>query len=505
LQVTIFIVTVLYFALMLGIGYWAKKKTKSSKDFLVAGQSIGFFAMAIATFASIQSGWGMFGTSGTIYGWGIQAIFTAAILTPLGFLLAWALLGTRIQKIASRYEVYSVPDIIKIRYGNKAAHITISIAMFVGSIGYMTTQISATGLIMSLLFDIPFQWGAWIGAIIVAIYTIFGGMLAAIWTDMIQGMMMILMSIVIFVIAMGNVGGWSSALDSLYAYDSTLITVMGVMPLTWVFSNTIMITFGAVGQPQLVTKFLMIKDKKQLKWGAFLSGFAYSFTIFFVLGIGLSMKALVAEGHFEAFDNVDLAVTNFFSSSDIITPLVAGLGLVTLLAAIMSSASSFITIGASAIMRDLASAFNILIKRDLLWGRIYSGVVVLLSVFTTLYLDQIIYIMGAFGWASFAAAVFGPIVIGLYWKRATGIAAFLSMLVGLLFNLVFTILTSQGYIEVPDHFFTGGITFSLGILVFVFLSYLTKSETDQDKFDNLYGPSEYSSKKEVLNNAKTSR
>src|SRR5699024_8663743 len=277
----ILIVTAIYFLLMLIIGFWAQKKTTSSKEFLVAGQSLGFFVMAIATFSSIQSGWGMFGTTGTVYGWGIQAILTAAILAPLGFLLAWVLLGTKLRKIADKHQIYSVPDIIRVRYGNRAAHITVSIAMFIGAVGYMTTQVAATGLIMSLLFDISFNAGAWIGAGIVAIYTIAGGMIAAIWTDMIQGVMMIVMSIVVFFIAMSNVGGWGNMLSTLYTHDPALVSVMGVMPLTWVFSNTIMITFGIAGQPQMITKFLMLKDVKELRWGALVTGIAYSITTFF--------------------------------------------------------------------------------------------------------------------------------------------------------------------------------------------------------------------------------
>lgn len=479
-------IVVLYIFLMLAIGLWAKKRTTSTKDFLVAGQSLGFFVMAIATFASVQSGWGMFGNTGTIYGWGIQGAITAAIIAPLGFTLAWFLLGRKLRTMANYHTIYSVPDVIRVRYGSKVAHVTVSIAIFIGSVGYMTTQIAATGLITSLLFDIPFNTGAWIGAVIVATYTILGGMIAAVWTDMIQGVMMVVMSIIIFIIAMNNVGGWSNMLNSIYLDDPQAVTLVTAMPLTWIFSNTILILFGTVGQPQIITKFLMIKNEKELKWGALVTGIAYSITTFFVIGIGLSMKAMVATGKFEAFDDIDLAITSFLGSEEVISPIIAGLALVTLLAAIMSSASSFITIGASAIMRDLAQAFNIKVKKELLWGRIFSGIVVLLSVLVALYLDQIIYLMGAFGWSAFAAATFGPIAIGIYWRRATGLAAFLSMIIALLFNVVFTVLGTKELIVLPESFFAGGITFVLGILIFIIASYFTKSSEDKHRFDSLY-------------------
>src|SRR5699024_10837131 len=158
----------------------------------------------------------------------------------------------------------------------------------------------------------------------------------------------------------------------------------------------------------------------------------------------LSMRAMVIDGKFAELPDYDSATTAFFGSADIIAPVAAGLALVTLLAAIMSSASSFITIGASAIMRDLASGLNITVKRELLWGRFYSATVVLCSLLFALYLDQIIYLMGAFGWAAFTAATFGPSILGSYWRRARGIAAFLLMLFGILFNFILTVMTSKG-------------------------------------------------------------
>ncbi|WP_257352276.1 sodium:solute symporter family transporter [Pseudalkalibacillus decolorationis] len=497
MDLVILITVVIYFLIMLLVGFWANRRTKSSKDFLVAGQSLGFFVMAIATFSSIQSGWGMFGTTGTVYGWGIQAVIATGIITPIGFFLSWTLLGTKLRRIAQYHEVYSVPDIIRVRYGSRAAHITMSVAMFIGSIGYMTSQITAMGFIMSLLFDTSFITGAWIGSIIVAIYTIAGGMLAAVWTDLIQGVLMVGMSLAVFIVATANAGGWGGMLNSIAAENPEFTSLMGIMPITWIFSAAIMIIFGSAGQPQLITKFLMLRDEKELRWGALTASVAYAITTLFSIGVGLAVRALVIEGSVPALDNIDNVTTQFLGSEDLINPVLGGLALTALLAAIMSSASSFITIGASSIMRDLASAFNIQVKRDLLWGRIYSAVIVLLSLLFGLYLDQIIYLLGAIGWSAFGAATFGPIVLGIYWKRATGIATTISIILGLVFNLVATILTANGIITVPEYFHIGGITLIAGMLIFIVLSYVTSSADDQEKFENMYLDNHLKHKTEV--------
>src|SRR5699024_2979687 len=135
-----------YFLLMFAIGAWANTKMKSAKEFLIAGQSLGFFVMAIASFSSIQSGWGMVGGTGSTYDWGLQALIALGLLAPLGFTAAWFVLGARLNRIGRVHQVFSVPDLIRIRFQNRTAHASMSIAIFVGSIAYMTAQVTAIGV-----------------------------------------------------------------------------------------------------------------------------------------------------------------------------------------------------------------------------------------------------------------------------------------------------------------------------------------------------------------------
>lgn len=337
------------------------------------------------------------------------------------------------------------------------------------------------GVIMSLLFGTSIITGAWIGAVVVATYTMAEGMLAAVWTDLIQGILMVVMSLVVFVVAISTSGGWGNTLGALAAEDPALVSVSGVQPVTWIMASAIMIVFGAAGQPQLITKFLMLRDETQLRWGAVVAGVAYAVTTLFSLGVGLSVRAMVAEGSAPAIDNT---ATYFLGNS--VNPVLGGLALTALLAAIMSSASSFITIGASSIMRDLAGGLRINVERELLWGRICSALVVLTALLFGLYLTQIIYLLGAFGWSAFAAAIFSSIVFGLYWKRATGVATTVTIAIGLGFNVVATVLVARGIITFPDYFFVGGVSVVLSMLVFIVVSYLTQSTKDEDGFAALY-------------------
>src|SRR5699024_1702157 len=116
-------------------------------------------------------------------------------------------------------------------------------------------------------------------------------------------------------------------------------------------------------QPQLATKFLMLKSASELRWGSLVAAVGYAVTTLFALSIGLATRALTFEGKAPQLDNADNTTTLFLDN--ITSPAFAGFALAGLLAAIMSSASSFITIGASSLVRDFTSAVGKVVHREL--------------------------------------------------------------------------------------------------------------------------------------------
>lgn len=482
------VIVLVYFAIMFAVGYWAKSRMKSSRDFLVAGQTLGFFVMAIGTFSSIQSGFGMIGHTANTYSWGMQAVVSAAFLVPLAFAVSWFLLGSRLYRLARKYDVYSIPDVIRIRYPGRAAHLSMSVAMFVGSVAYMTAQVTATGVIMSLIFGTSVTTGAIIGSAVVALYTVAGGMLAGAWTDFLQGLLMVVMSIGTFFVATNTVGGWSTMLETIASHDVDFLRLDASQPLTYVYTFIVMAVLGTVAQPQLITKFLMLRSSAELKWGALVASVAYGITTLFALSVGLSMRALTIEGRAPELANIDNTTTWFFDN--MVSPVFAGFVLAGLLAAIMSSANSFIAVGASSLMRDLTSALGITVRNEVRWARLASVFVVLCALVFALYLSQVVFLLGAIGWAAFAAAIFGPLVLGLYWRRGTALATTVAIAFGIVSNLAATILTAQEVITLPAYIQTGGLITCLGIMVFIVVSVAVPSRESFDRFVDMNRPRE---------------
>ena len=478
-------VVLAYFLLMFAIGAWANTKMKSAKEFLIAGQSLGFFVMAIASFSSIQSGWGMVGGTGQTYAWGLQALIAVGLFAPFGFAAAWFLLGSRLNRIGKRHAVYSVPDLIAIRFQDRTSHATMSVAVFLASVAYMTAQVTAIGVIISLLLGTSISTSVWIGSLVVAVYTMAGGMLAAVWTDLVQGVLMVIMSVGLFFFAIHMAGGWGPMLDTISSSSAEMLAIDGVKSPTYIFAFGLLIFVGAVGQPQLLTKFLMLRDVTQLKWGAAVAGIAYAVTTLFSVGIGLATRAMTITGDAPEITEIDDTAIWFLDS--VTSPVVGGVALTGLLAAIMSSASSFITIGASSMMRDLPGAFGIRVVREVLWSRFSSLFLVVLSVLLTLFLSQVVFLLGALGWAAFAAAVVGPVVMSIYWHRATATAATVTVVFAIVGNLVITSLAARDVISIPTYMNVGGISLLVSILLFYIVSLMTTNRHPLATLDHLYG------------------
>jgi sodium/proline symporter len=348
----------------------------------------------------------------------------------------------------------------------------------------MTAQVTATGVFFRLIFGSSLTVGAIIGSAVVALYTIVGGMLAGAWTDFIQGLLMVVMSLLTFFVATNTVGGWNAMLNTIAGHDVSFLRLDATQPLTFVYTFVVMAILGTAAQPQLISKFLMLRSHRDLKWGALVAAVGYAVTTLFALGVGLTMRTLTIEGRAPELANIDNTTTWFFEN--MMSPVFAGFVMAGLLAAIMSSSNSFIAVGASALMRDLPSALGISVRSEVFWARVTSAVVVLSSLLFSLYLSQVVFLLGAIGWAAFASAIFGPLALGLYWRRATGFATTVAIGFGVVGNLITAALTSQEIITLPAYIQTGGLITCLGILIFIAVSVAVPSRGCDVRFTQMF-------------------
>ncbi len=463
---------VVYLASCAIVGTWALRRTSSSSDFFLAGKSLGIVVVVMATISSVMSGFGFVGGPGLVYESGSSSlwmVFVATFSLPLAFFLT----GKRLRLLAEVRPILTLPEAVAARYGGRMPAISMSVAITLGVLGYLGTQVLAIGTVLQAVLGVDLIVALVIGLGVLAFYAIAGGIVAGVYTDLFQGVLMLGAAIAVLAQCVKVGGGMSAISETLWAMDPEFIGPWGTRGDLAAMSWMLLFGIGAAGQPHAITKLMMLKDIRQLKWGAIATGASYMVLAMLWMGIGLAMRTLVARGDHPPLQNPDLAAPTFLLNY---TPeILAGIVFAGLLAAIMSTADSFLNLGAAAIVRDIPMALRGKpLPRELLWSRLATGALLLLSAVFALYMENLIALLGTFGWGTFAAAIVPSVCIGMNWKRATGPACVASIAASIMLNFVLEVSARHGNPLLPPGLAVGAVALLASTAIFVGVSLVSR-------------------------------
>lgn len=356
------------------------------------------------------------------------------------------------------------------------------------------TGMFTVGVVIGYVFNFDYKYGVIIGMVITLAYAVGGGMLAGIYTDVFQGIVMALTSLFIIGIAISSGGGLENITMTIANSEALadglgqkFVGPFGLAPYTLVMSWFLLFALGVIGQLHLVHKFFMIKDVKKIKHGALLSTIPSIIAGFLAFVVGMSVKSLVLSGQLEPLVKPDDAIIVFLLQYT--TPLLTGIAFSGIASAIMSTADSFINIASACAVRDIPKTLDKVLteKQELKYGRIVSIACGTISVLLALSLSsEGIAILGAFGWGTFAAALSPAIGLGFNWKRATKEGVIVSMLVGLILTItleVSSVLGATWYVDniKPLGIYNGVFAFCISLSLLIIVSLCTaKPELDAD-------------------------
>ena len=329
--------------------------------------------VVLATMSSIMSGFGFVGGPGLVFESGSTSFwitFAATFAMPLGAVM----LGKRLRLLAEVREILTLPDAVEARYGGRWPRAAMAVAILLGVLGYLGTQVMAIGVVLMAVLGVDLRVGLAIGLGVLAFYSIAGGIMAGVYTDLFQGLLMIGASLAVFSFAVNAAGGLNAIGTTLWEMDPAFLGPWGSRgPLTSL-SWFLLFVIGGVGQPHGITKFMMLKDIGNLKWAGLLTGPCYALLSLLWVSIGLSMRTLVENGVHSPLASPDHAAPVFLLNY--VPELLAGVVFAGLLAAIMSTADSFLNLGAASVVRDIPTALlGRPLERELLWSRVATGVV----------------------------------------------------------------------------------------------------------------------------------
>jgi Na+/proline symporter len=443
----------IYLAVVVAIGLWSARRTRTARDFFIAGQGLGVVVTGLATMSAAFSGFVFVGGPGLTYRLGVGALFIALSVGFTGALLCWTV-GKRLRLLAEVREVYTVPDAVFHRFGSRRAAGLAAVAVLVGTVGYLGAQFQALGILLESLFSTQDVLGSWslpammaVGIAVVVFYSVAGGMVAGVWTDAFQGTLMVGAAAAVFAWALHAGGGLSGMARSIAASDAfgtDFLDPMGGLPVMTAVGFFFVFAVGPLGQPQMLHKFYMLRDPLQLKWLPVVLGVTQGACLLIWLGIGLAVPALVAQGRLAPLTDPDQAAPAFLLH--FVPEALAGVVFAGILAAIMSTADSFVNIASAALVRDLPRALGRRVANELGWGRAAVVVVAVGSALFAWAYGDLVALLGTFAFGTFGAALAPALAIGLNWKRVTAGAASASIATGMGVNLTLEFLARQSFL-----------------------------------------------------------
>jgi Na+/proline symporter len=473
-QPVILVVGIAYFAACAAIGAWAARRTRSADDFFVAGRRIGLLPFALAAMASTLSGFAFIGGPGLVYTIGMTAVFIilpASITNTAG---AWVL-GNRMHRLGRARGLLTVPDAIGARYASPATQGASAVAILVGIVGYVGTNVLALGLVVDALFGVGLAPGIWIGAGITLAYSATGGILAGIYTDVFQGLLMALASTLVFAFALDSGGGLAAITRAIEAVDPAFLGPWGARGPMVALSFLFVFAVGSLGQPHIAHKYYMLREERRLKWYPGLMTVAMLLAQLLFVGVGIAMKALAVRGDVPPLARPDDATPTFLLGH--VPVIVAALVFAGVAAAIMSTVNSFLNIGAAAITHDLPRALGRegAVGDVLRRGRLWTVVICLAGALLAHASGTLVAFLGIFGYGLFASTIVPALAIGLNWEGATREGALASILTGLGLTLTLETLAYARMLSLPTGVTVSGLTLAASMLVFLGVSWLTRS------------------------------
>jgi sodium/proline symporter len=492
---------IFYFLLVIGIGVWASRKIKSFESYVVAGRDLGFWVFTILVITSCMSGMSVLGASGLGYIAGWPSMWEQ-IFVPLSCAVTIFLFGSKLHRVAGRMRYFTIQDYLAHRYESpRLIRGLAGFAVFVTSLIYLGGQYTAVGITLERVLHVSYPAAVVIGAVVVTIYVFIGGMYAVGWTNLIQGVIIILGMAAVAPSIIMKAGGLAHINQTLASIDPNFVMAAfpqmhppykpyAFMTPLFIVSFFFLLTFGLAAAPHNINNILAARKNSYFKWSP-LAAFGIYLVIFYLIKIvGFSARTMNADGMLTLPAGVAnpqdfsliIAVQNSFS------PFVWTFFGVIVLAAVMSTTDRLLlTIGTSFAWDVYRNLFNpkATDRSVTIVSKCVVFVAAILSIVLALHPPKLLAFLIWMGIGVMLCVFVTPILAGLYWKRANKAGAAAATIVGLTVSLAFGTIDKFFY-KLPFHF--SFIPFLLTIAVIVVVSLATRPTSEKVLKETEAGP-----------------
>ncbi|TBW57678.1 sodium/proline symporter PutP [Marinobacter halodurans] len=442
MAIGVWISLLLYFVLMLAIGFYAwRKSTSSSEEYMLGGRQLSPAVAALSAGASDMSGWLLLGLPGALYATGLVEAWIGIGLF-VGAFINWIVVAPRLREQTERYDnSLTIPEFLANRFPTKAMALrTVSAIVIVVFFAVYTASglvaggklfMSAFGSLVDSSAISDYSIGIWLTLGIVLTYTVVGGFLAVSLTDFVQGCIMMLALIIMPAVVLfgSGGGGFSQASETLATVDPNFLS--WTHGLTFVgFLSAVTWGLGYFGQPHIIVRFMAVRSVEEVPKARNIGMTWMAISLIGAISLGIFGRAYAVRNGLDVGD----AETIFIVLADLLFhPLVTGFLYAALLAAIMSTISSQLLVSSSSLTEDFYRLFlhkEASEKESVLVGRVCVLLVGIVAAFIAGDPNSKVLGLVSNAWAGFGAA-FGPLMIlSLTWKRMSGAGAVAGLIVG---------------------------------------------------------------------------
>lgn len=455
----------IYMSTLLLLGYLGSKRINIVDDYMLGGRTIGPVFTAISHQSTAMSGYMFMGGPAYAYQVGYFGLWYG-IGDGGGGIFDLAVLGKRMRRLSEKLGALTPIEYLEKRYESPAVRVVGAAIAGIFLAAYVFAQFIAGGKALAMLLDINYGVALLIGLGIMVTYTFLGGYLTVVWSDFMNGMLMVCSIFTMFILGLIKAGGFTAVHHKIASIDPSYLSIWGkdyqYLGQWGVLLGAVLIYFiGYTGMPHIIVRHMSMKSHKNVRpaimwvsiWNLF---FVYSPYLLGIIGIVLLPNLADPE----------MIIPTLAHS--LFPGVIAALVLSALMAAVISTADSQLVQLASILSRDVYQRFinpQANSKQMVIVSRLLVVVVGIVGFFIAYFQPPTIFGLVVFAWGVLGNTFMVPYIAAVYWPEANKAGALGAMIGGGLTNIIWTVLKLEAITAVHP-FFAGLIVSIVCMLIF---------------------------------------
>ena len=413
---------VAYLAVVIAVGFLAARFSSAGVgEFFVGGRRMHRFVVALSAVVSGRSAWLLLGVTGMAYSRGASAVWAVVGYITVELLL-FVFYAPRLRRFAERHDCVTVTDFFARRFADRRGllRLTLSAVILVFMVSYVAAQFVAGGKAFAASFQLAPATGVLLTAAIVLLYTVLGGFLAVRLTDTIQAFFMIVALVGLPIVAIAERGGLAVVLGELRALDPALVdpAALGF----GAFVGFLGIGLGSPGNPHILVRYISIRSPDELRTAAVVGTVWNVVMAWGAIFIGLAGRAFYPRTSLLPAGDTEQLYP--LLAQELLHPVLFGMVLASIFAAIMSTADSQLLVAASSVVRDvyekvLHRGESLPPKRLVRLSRLTVAALVAAALALGFTAQALVFWLVLFAWAGLGAALGPTSILALYWRGTT--------------------------------------------------------------------------------------